>query len=310
MKSVKPIINAKVAQEIIEQELGSTPLEINEVKQGQIATTYFFEIEKNAYYIQFNAENMSVWHQIEVLFYDTLEANMIPSRRVIATGSRDGIHYGISERLSGIPFSELSPEDFFDALPSVMETLHRIASIDVSSFTGYGWLDKSGNGKSESWEDHLGLVREEEPGDFYDRWHVMFNTTFLEKAIFDRYFSEMQKLLPFTSKKREFVHGGYGYTNVLVEHGRVSGVIDWQDARYGDPLLDIAYTVFWRDAATQKKCISAYKNHSTEYRERFDNFDERIRCYKYYIGLDAMRYAAKTENFDFYKSILRILESI
>jgi hygromycin-B 4-O-kinase len=144
-------------------------------------------------------------------------------------------------------------------LPSVMDILLRIASIDTCDTTGYGWLDRNGNGRFASWREHLCQVKDEEPGQFYGRWHELFDTTFLDRKVFDHYYTIMEDLIDLTPSRRELVHGGFGYGNVLVLDDRITGVLDWQDARYGDHVFDLAYMLNWLDGSTQEACVSAYK---------------------------------------------------
>jgi aminoglycoside phosphotransferase (APT) family kinase protein len=37
------------------------------------------------------------------------------------------------------------------------------------------------------------------------------------------------------------VHGDYWSGNILWEHGVITGILDWEDAAWGDPGFDIAY---------------------------------------------------------------------
>ncbi|WP_439897592.1 phosphotransferase, partial [Escherichia coli] len=45
---------------------------------------------------------------------------------------------------------------------------------------------------------------------------------------------------------RALVHADFGSNNVLTDGHRITGVIDWSEAMYGDPLYDIANILFWR----------------------------------------------------------------
>ena len=45
--------------------------------------------------------------------------------------------------------------------------------------------------------------------------------------------------------KPYLLHGDYGFDNVLVDQGKISGVLDWANAKYGDFLYDVAWLDFW-----------------------------------------------------------------
>jgi len=54
------------------------------------------------------------------------------------------------------------------------------------------------------------------------------------------------------------VHADLGPAHLLVTDGRVSGVIDWSDARTGDPALDLAWTLHGTPAAFADALVAAY----------------------------------------------------
>lgn len=66
------------------------------------------------------------------------------------------------------------------------------------------------------------------------------------------------------------VHGDLGREHVLVEHGRLTGVLDWTDARIGDAAIDFAWMLatFSRDAAAA--ALDAYGRDDPELHRRAD----------------------------------------
>lgn len=54
------------------------------------------------------------------------------------------------------------------------------------------------------------------------------------------------------------IHGDLGPEHVLSVDGRVSGVIDWSDARMGDPALDLAWALYGTPEAFAEAVASAY----------------------------------------------------
>jgi hygromycin-B 4-O-kinase len=86
------------------------------------------------------------------------------------------------------------------------------------------------------------------------------------------------------------IHNDFHLDNVLSDGRRVTAVVDWGNACYGDRLFDVAWVgwVFRRvagiDAATPLR-----ERHGAE-----PAYDERIACYECWIGLDDMRSFART----------------
>jgi len=310
MTYTKPHIKNDSVIRLLNKLLDSPISNLLSIDSGQIASTYSFDMADKKFFIQFNYENMSQGYQTEVFFAERFSLNDVPVRKIIAQGEYEGFQYSISEKAIGESLDKINANDFELALPSVMDCLVKIASVDLEGTVGYGWLDNKFNGAFSSWPDHLMQIKDEEPGYFYGEWHHLFKTTFLDKNIFDKYLGKLERLLPKLPDGRYLVHGGFGYGNVLIHDHSVSAVLDWQDARYGDPLFDLAYMVFWRNDPTAAKCLDVYRSSISKSTISMENFNARMTCYKYYIGLDSMRFSAKTNNQPFYKYVLGILESM
>ncbi|WP_041733326.1 phosphotransferase [Conexibacter woesei] len=54
------------------------------------------------------------------------------------------------------------------------------------------------------------------------------------------------------------VHGDLGPEHVLVQDGRLSGVIDWSDAHVGDPAIDLAWTLHGATSAFASALAERY----------------------------------------------------
>jgi hygromycin-B 4-O-kinase len=304
MKSVKPTIEYQAVTALLREELRIDFANLKEVDGGLIARTYALELEGRPYVLQFTAHNMSQGCLNERFFSERFRQMEIPVRNVLYEGDFTGLHYTIAEKVQGKGLNQLPWDEFTAVLPSVMDLLMRIASIDTSDTTGYGWLDVDGTGMFASWRAYLCQIKNEEPGMFYDRWHSLFDSTFLDRKVFDHYFNKMEDLIDQTPSRRELVHGGFGYGNLLVKDGRITAVLDWQDARYGDPVFDLAYMTDWFDGGTQEACINVYKQSLEKFGRQETNLQDRIKCYRYFMGIDGLRFAAKTENQGFYQAVL------
>ena len=106
----------------------------------------------------------------------------------------------------------------------------------------------------------------------------------------DSYYRDNSHLSP---EQRALIHNDLWLdaSNLLVQNGRVTGVIDWSNALYGDPLYEVARILWgtnwpgwWGEADVALV------------RDRFSvasDFDVRMACYSCHIGLDDLRYYAK-----------------
>ena len=185
----------------------------------------------------------------------------------------------------------LPPAEVAALVPAMLDTLDAVHAADVSATTGYGVIGDDGHGLSPSWRSHLEFVREPGPDwDFYGGWQALFETSFLDRAAFDRLFGRMTDLLPFCPEDRFLVHGGFGFNNVLVRDGEITAVLDWIDAAYGDFLYDVAWLDFW---GVGMDFADVFRRHYADPGVAVPGYDERLRCYQAFIGLDASRFYAK-----------------
>lgn len=305
---IKPQVKISDAKTII-KALEIDCNNIVEINEGQIARTYMFESNSEEYYIQFNEKNMSQGTINEIIFLHDFKTNGIPLREMIGHGDYQNYRYIITRKAYGKAFERLSKVEFDDSIKNIMNLLYKISETNIDRFTGYGWLDEDGNGKFDSWQSHLLNVYEEEPGCFYGEWFNLFDQTFLEKEKFEYYFNKMKEQFSCLLDIRKLIHSGYCGGNILIDNGKVSAILDWQDAKYGDPIYDLAYMTFWMNKEYANRCMLEYANAFNLDRSKHD-FYARLKCYKYYIGLDCMRYSAKTNNKEFYDYIMTILAEI
>jgi hygromycin-B 4-O-kinase len=310
MKYDKP----KVSQSLIESILGSIfdyPFKnLQENPEGEIARTYSFNIDKKKYYIQFNQLNMSQGNKIELEYYKRLKALNIPVRTIVKHGVINKIHYTITEEVKGCELRKLSENEIKELLPLVYKALLNIAKLDISNTIGYGWIKSDGNGMFSSWKDHINFVTEEEPDDlFYGKWFDLFDNTFLDRSIYDHYSQKMKNLFDSLPEERYFQHGNFSLANILINNKEISAIIDWQDARYGDFLYDFTYFIFWLPDAFGDFILENFKENYESINPKIEHFYERIKCYKYYLGLDSLRFFAKTDQKADYDYILSILEN-
>lgn len=237
----------------------------------------------------------------EAYLYKRIASPHIPIPRILHMGRLDNLHYAISQYVPGQPVHTLPFEQYKQLLPALMETLHAIHQIDVSDTTRYGVISDTGTGLYPSWQRFLEMVYKEEPEwDFYGKWHILFEKTFLERDVFDSVYTKMASLFDACPEERFLVHGGFGFDHVLAFEGRITGVLGWYDSKYGDFMFDIArMDLFAPEVHFAERFQHFYEQRGVAVK----HYIERLRCYQYYNGLDALRFYAKVNDYDSYQKI-------
>jgi hygromycin-B 4-O-kinase len=289
------------------RERFATPIEdLAVVSGGQIAQTYGFSAGGERYILRFT-QHMGANLDKELFIQRLLVASPVPIPPILHVGRFGDLHYAISRRMPGALLTALPPDAFEDVFPALLQTLDDIHAVDVSATSGFGIFGDNGVGVFLSWRASLAFIREEEPDwDFYGKWHTLFETTFLERDVWDGIYSRMTELLEVCPEDRSLVHGNYGFGNVLAVDARITAVLDWLDAKYGDFLFDVAWLDFW--SAPLNVC----GRFATYYAERgisMPHYAERILCYQCYIALDGLRFFAKRQNEESYRWVRDVILS-
>ena len=259
---------------------------------GNVSQTLSFTADGQDYVIRFS-QHMGANFEKEAWLYPRLAAAHIPIPPIISTGRLGELHYAISQHAVGQHVHSLPLQAYRQLFPTLLETLYTIHQVDVSDQSRYGTIGDNGMGLAPSWRSHIASVYdEEEDWNFYGKWHKLFETTFLERDLYEQVYTQMMRLLDLCPEERFLVHGNYGFSNVLFHDGRVTAVLDWLDASYGDFVFDFAGLTLWtQEVPLAERCQQFYAAKGMQ----IAHYTERLRCYQYRIGLDALRFYALTQ---------------
>ncbi|WP_308639820.1 phosphotransferase family protein [Paenibacillus silvisoli] len=207
----------------------------------------------------------------------------LPIPEIVSIGMIDEDYsYCISRRAIGITLQDMPVKEMPAIAEPVMRALEALAAANVDGTVGYGPFDENGNGRFASWRDFIMNIANPS---LYD-WDAL-------KAIVDEqriapYFQALDSFAPRCPEMRQLVHGDFGSNNVLTDAGRITGVIDWSEAMFGDPLYDVANLFFWR---SWLDCMEAQAQYLEQQYYAALNA-EALRCYQLRIGLDVIYHSA------------------
>lgn len=175
-------------------------------------------------------------------------------------------------------------------VPQLIDLLDAVHQLDVSDTSGYGTFDYLGNGLSSSWRNSLLLIgQEEDERDYFGKWYHLFDDTFLERDLFKDLYQRMKHLLAYCPEERYLVYGSVSLRNTLAENGRITALLDWIDAKYGDFLYDVAYLDYWCGwLRVSERFLEYYRAQ----RREVPFYAERVLCYQCHHALGGMRFFA------------------
>lgn len=210
----------------------------------------------------------------------------IPIPKVRETGAYGDLFFAISERLPGRDLWSLPEPEHRRVLPLALDMLDRIHAIDVAVSKGYGEWTTPGQGCHQSWRQFLTAPFDKQtpqPGN--GQPGLLAN----DQDLIARIAEQVQRLTAYCPEQRWLLHGDYGYDNVLTDGQRITGVLDWANAGYGDYLYDIAWVGFW--PVGRELTIELARRYGGG--PAAEHYAQRIACYQCLIGLGSLHFFAQ-----------------
>jgi hygromycin-B 4-O-kinase len=285
------------AERFLATRLGTPVSELTRLGHGEWSTAYAYNSRGRDYVIRFGVHPDDFERD---RFAAAFASPALPVPAIVEIGQAYGMHYAISERLFGNYLDDLDEQQMRAVLPSLLATLDAVRLLDLSATTGYGIVETGGNAPFASWADFLLEIAVDRPGARVSGWRDSMAKSATGTATFDAALVQLRDLLPVIPRTRHLVHSDLLNFNVLAANDRISAVLDWGSALYGDFLYDIAWFVYWAPWFTAWNGIdfaAEALRHFAAIGLEVPHFAERMRCCQIHIGLDNMVYSAFTGRF-------------
>ncbi len=222
-------------------------------------------------------------------FAHTFNSDKMPVPPILELGQANNRFFAISPFVGGKFLEALSPDDLENASQSVIEVFHALRALDISTSTGFGFWNKDGKAIYDSWKAFL-LDRNESDVSLTHGWREILEAS---EMGMDSYNKSLTNYCP---EDRGVVHSDLVNRNVLVAEGKVTAVLDWGSAFFGDPLYEIAWIKFcepWfpfsKDIHLVQRLIDDFK---TDPNSNTTNIEQRLLCYQLHIGANEIAHNA------------------
>jgi hygromycin-B 4-O-kinase len=184
-------------------------------------------------------------------------------------------------------------------LPGLLAMLDALRDLDVSGTKGYGIWTPDRTGLAATWAQALLAISQETarvPG-----WRAALAASPVGIGPFERGYARLAELADGLPDERRVIHGDLLNRNVLVQAPRITAVIDWGNALYGDWLYDAAWLIFWWPWFPQWQSIditAELERHWDQHSGQPPGLHHRLQACLIHIGLDAMAYNAYRRRWD------------
>lgn len=291
MSTVKTKIDQDLVYSYLKNNFDDSVENFAFINGGEKSQAFSFDTARGSFVIRVN--NYSTPFHKDKYAFEHFSRIEIPIPEIIEIGKLDDTYsFVISKKAEGKHITDLTEDEYNKTLPNLLRILDAIHTVDIKNCSRYGKWSLEGNGEVATWKDFILAVKQ-----FPDKENL-FETSFLEKDVWQDLYFHIEKLSEFCPEDRCLVHGDYGNNNVMSDGLNITGILDWEHSCYGDPLYDIAWLTFWQKKPDRIKEIEDYYKV-----KNMPHFDERLLCYKLRIGLSSLSFYAYSQQRDKYDSI-------
>jgi hygromycin-B 4-O-kinase len=282
--------DTSAAQRFVADRYGARAGGVTLLGAGEWSRAYAFALDGRPVVIRFGAYG-------EDFAKDRTMAGVasaaLPIPEFIDMGPAPGGYFAVSVRANGVALDDLDGPAMRAVLPALLAALDAIRDLTPPTTAGYGLWPAGGSGPADSWAAALLSIDEDRgrtPG-----WRDRLATSRAGTRAFQTGYAKLAELANRLPTERHVVHGDLLNRNVLVDGGRISAVLDWGNALYGDHLYDAAWLLYWWPWMPKWAGIDIRADLDAHWRTTGDpprDADQRLCAYQLHIGLDALAYTA------------------
>jgi len=284
-----PVTDA-FAQRFAAGRFGSRASGLRVLGAGEWSRAYAMSLDGRRVVIRFG-EHARDFRKDQVMAACNCAALPVPAVTEIGPAGC-GYYYAVSERAAGVPLDSLDEPGMRAVLPGLLAALDAIRRTSIRGSRGYGIWAPSRRAPAATWPQALLAISQETsrvPG-----WRAALRRVPASQRCFDHAHARLAELAAGLPAQRRLIHGDLLNRNVLVQASRITAVIDWGNAMYGDWLYDAAWLIYWWPWYPQWRAIDIRAALTSHWQEHGTppGLDHRLRAYQLHIGLDAMTYSA------------------
>jgi hygromycin-B 4-O-kinase len=270
----KTKLSVQTVATFLRERVASEIKDVRPMQEGEVSQAFSFEWDKG-YVIRINRSIAGF--QKDAYAYQHFHSDRIPIPKVIQIGHIDEQHaFCITERISGLTLQDVDHETIVQLLQPTADIWFALQKYDLSHTNGYGDFDADGQGQYATWRAYLLSILN--TASSY-RGHA---ESHIDQSLLNDIIAIFTTSIRYCPEERFLVHGDFGSNNILADGKHITAVLDWDCARYGDPLFDVATAYFW---STWLDCMAAQASYYEAHLTQLPHYWERLLCYQLHIGL-------------------------
>lgn len=275
MSKKKTELTQEQVKMFLQRQFAGKPENVQHLVEGEESQAFSYEYGGEAYVLRIHREN--VGFQKDAYAAHHFHSEKLPIPRVLQIGSIDEHHaFCLTEKRPGFTLQDADPQTMRQLLEPTTQVWLALKECDLRDTTGFGGFGADGQGAYATWQEFLLAILD--PQIYY--WDRV--TPFVDRNVYKPLITAFTSLAKSCPEERSLVHGDFGSNNILTDGQSITAVLDWADAKYGDPLFDVATAYFW---SPWLDCMAAQAAYYETLLSTLPSYRERLLCYQLRIGL-------------------------
>jgi hygromycin-B 4-O-kinase len=298
--------------DLLEEIFPATINQVHFITKGVFSQAYSFSSRNQEFILRIGSSEEGF--RKDQFAFENFTGPAIPVPPIFKIGLYKPDHfYCISKKSPGKRLQDLPVKEEISLIPELISTIDRLREIPVPGHTFFGTLNVSGKGQFQTWHDFISnfanweILIHKGVKEIFWSFDQLYSTSFLDEAICEKCKSSILQLAKFCPEEKHYVHGDFGFGNILTDGKKITAVLDWAELLCGDFLVDIAALDYGRDSNLYSTLFRQYcelKKIPIPY------FEERLRCYKIIMALKSMYLEANRNQRDWYEEEVEKLKKM
>jgi hygromycin-B 4-O-kinase len=286
------VIDTRVARAFLASHLGRDPGAVELVGEGEWSRCFAFTADGAERVVRFGQHRDDFEKDRLAAFHGS---TAVPVPAVLDIGPIFDGWFAISTRARGIDLGTLDERGWQRVLPALRRALEALGSVDLSTTSGCGVWDATGDAPHPSWAAFLMSVIDDPVEHRTHGWSRRLAASVVGDASLRRGIDALREVADAYTGPRRLAHADLINRNVLVDKERIAAFLDWGCSLYGDPLYDVAWLEVWSPWHAGLGAIDIRRELLDDVAALGDSFGDvgdRMRACSLRILVDALGYCA------------------
>lgn len=277
---------------VVEKATGSEFVEKSKIVAGEMNEVYDVTLQNHENVIVRISRRMNPRFEEEEKAIQLATQKGVPCPKVLLVENLEHegekLTFCVEERIKGEPLLDIRDSLSKDAMKKyIFEAGVILSNIHSVRVDGFGNFDK--NTPYNKWSEYI-----LEPLRKIDRIKEVAKDVGIEEKLITNVASALKDNVEiFDNTTPQLLHGDFSIKHLLVKNNKIVGIVDFENAKGGDPVFDLAwFDYFYGEDIPREWIRKGYSN-----KKIFDkDFDKKMFLYQLYLGLIFLDYYESEKN--------------